>query len=93
MERSTAAVRILAWNVQGGLGQTGGLEGRLHRIRSLALLMAERGAVLGVLAEPRLPPGVEWPEWTQYRFYGERSTAADTVAVDLGASEGGDRSH
>ena len=49
-KRNTAKLRILAWNVQGGLGQAGGLEASLNKMRSLVSLLAGRGAVLGLCA-------------------------------------------
>ena len=48
----------MSWNVQGALGQVGGLEARMDRIEDLTGDLLERGALLGVVSEPRLPPGV-----------------------------------
>jgi len=53
----------------------------MDRIELLTGDLLERGALLGVISEPRLPPGVPWPPWAPYTFLGARSTAPDTVAV------------
>ena len=74
-------MRVACFNVQGECGHEGGVGAHDRRILSLISALHAKGTVLAVLAEPRLAPGMEWPAWTGFVFYGERSSDPGTVAV------------
>ena len=74
-------LRVLAWNIQGALGASGGFETHTRRLQLLTTALHQTRAVIAVLSEPRFGPGMQWPQWTGYEYRGCRSKAPDTVAV------------
>ena len=72
---------VAAFNVRGACGRAGGLEAHDQRLLGLTASLQAAGVALAILAEPRFGPGMVWPEWTGYEFFGERESEAASVAA------------
>ena len=81
--------RIAALNVAGAFCMGGGVETDEGRMVTICAGLQAAGVIAAVVSEPKLAPGLPWPEWTGYTFHGERSAGPDSVGLLVATPGGG----
>ena len=74
-------VTVSAFNVRGALTRDGGMETHDARILQLCSSLQAKGVLVAILSEPRFASGLVWPDWSGYRFIGERTSDCGSVAA------------
>ena len=72
---------VSAWNIIGALQASVATGLNAARVEDLCADLDKNDVILAVVGEPRLGPGVNWPDELGYEYVGERSAEPDTVGV------------
>ena len=73
--------KVVSWNLRGSLSAASRQEAHGGHILQLVTTLHSLQASLAVISDPCFGPGMRWPRWSGYEFFGHRSTLHDTVAI------------
>ena len=74
-------LKIVSWNIRGALSTSSRQESHGGRMLQLVSTLHSLQVSLAVISDPCFGPGMRWPRWTGYEFFGQRTTKNNTVAI------------
>lgn len=80
-----SSFNVVSWNIRGSLSSAGRQEAHGSHILQLLTTLHSLRASLAVVSDPCFGPGMRWPWWSGFEFFGHRSILHDSVAVLIAA--------
>ena len=77
--------KVISWNIRGSLSTASRQEAHGGHLLQLVTTLHSLQASLAIISDPCFGPGMRWPRWTGFEYFGHRSNQHDTVAVLIAA--------
>ena len=82
-DNALSVFKVVSWNLRGSPSAASRQEAHGGHILQLVTTLHSLQASVAVISDPCFGPGMRWPRWSGYEFFGHRSTLHHAVAISI----------